>query len=261
MIPKEQTNTALYGETIVSKFGGYLRANEPAMNYLIGRGIARSFIDTNEVGYCPPFYNFWFPLMRGRITIPIRDAYGNLVAFAGRIYEPSKASTIKILRELFSKKVSESDKIVNKWESAKWINEPYAKSQHLYNLNNAKWYGRKSGFIVVVEGYFDVQVLSGNGIPETVALCGTGLSDKHCVLLSRYVDDVIFVLDGDSAGENAITKIFVKSKEFGLRPHAIYLPYGYDPDDFVLKIGGNKFRLLLYRILDKQLDEFVVRSK
>lgn len=249
----------IYGESLVRRFNGYLQANTPAIKYLNARGVSENLIDTMQIGYCPPFYNFWFPLMRGRITVPIRDSYGKLLAFAGRIYEPSRDATLKQIRDMYGNRVADGEKAVDKWESAKWINEPYAKGQHLFNLNRAKNVARQSGYIVIVEGYFDAQILAQEGILETVALCGTGLSDKHCILLSRYVEHVVFVLDGDDAGENALTKMIPKAKEIGLIPHAIYLPKGYDPDEFVLRIHGNKFRELLDTTIKKNLDEFVIK--
>ena len=68
-----------------------------ALDYLNQRGINKSLIQNYSIGFCPPFFNHYdqkqiviSPLMKGRITIPIKDTYGNIIAFAGRQFDPMK---------------------------------------------------------------------------------------------------------------------------------------------------------------------------
>lgn len=231
-------------------FSDYLLVNEPALKYLENRGISRELAANGMVGYCPPFYNYWWPLLKGRITVPLQDVHGKIIAFAGRQYDQiSKNATIDVIRQIYSKNPVEAEKKISMWERAKWINEPYPKIRHLYNLNNAKEHIRTRNYAIVVEGYFDVLVLASNNLPNTVAVCGGKLSERHAVLLSRFCDNVIILSDGDAAGES-FTEPWAKTlTEFGLKHHTILLPNGYDPDDFVLKIGGKRFKKIIENMI------------
>jgi len=119
----------------------------------------------------------------------------------------------------------------------KWINEPYQKSKHLFNLDQAKEHIRESNFVYIVEGYFDVLILRQTGIKNVVALCGTALSDYHLALLYRYCNRIVLLLDGDIAGKLATDKIFQKLSENNFTGKSLYLPEKCDPDDFVVEYG------------------------
>lgn len=77
---------------------------------------------------------------RGRLMIPIRDARGRVIAFGGRI-------------------IGEGE--------PKYLNSPdtplFDKGRTLYNLDRAAAAVRKSGRVLVVEGYMDVIALAGPG--------------------------------------------------------------------------------------------------
>lgn len=122
-----------------------------------------------------------FGLFKNRITIPIYDHNGRLVAFGGRIF-------------------FENDNRVKYVNSAS--SDVYNKSNILFGLYNSLTLIKKNKFCVIVEGYFDVISLFLMNIPS-VASCGTSLTKSHVELLKRYTENVILCFDQDKAGQDA----------------------------------------------------------
>lgn len=232
----------------IESFTSNLLGSEPMMQYVLDRGITIDQVRDNMVGFCPPYCRHWFPLLRGRITVTISDAHGRPVALAGRQYDPMRKATHRSFRESH-RDDAKSQLLIDKWEAGKWINEPYQKARHLFNLHRAKHFARKMGYIVCVEGYFDALVLENFGLPNTVALCGTRLTAFHAALLYRYTDRIIVLMDGDAAGENALQHIIPRCNESNIQCKVLSLPPKCDPDEFVLKRGHR-----LHQICEQLLD-------
>src|SRR5579862_1281629 len=93
---------------------------------------------------------------------------------------------------------------IDQWNRGKWINESFLKKFHLYNINIAKHFAREMNYIILVEGYFDALILSEYKLPNTVALCGTYLSEWHTATISRYCRHVVTIFDPDEAGKKAL---------------------------------------------------------
>ncbi|HTF19343.1 MAG TPA: DNA primase, partial [Chryseolinea sp.] len=127
--------------------------------------------------------NTLYDYFHHRITIPIENKRGEVVALGGR-------------------------RLAN--EGAKYMNSPespiYHKSQVLFGLSKAIKGFRDHGMAVLVEGYFDVIKLHQSGWDNTVATCGTALTEKHAKILRRYTDTVLVLRDGDAAGIAAMEK-------------------------------------------------------
>lgn len=160
---------------------------------------------------------------RGRVLFSIRDAQSRPVAFGGRIL-PQLAETTP----------------------AKYVNSPetpiFTKSRFLYGLDLAKDAFRRLRTALVMEGYTDVIMAHQFGFPHAVAVLGTALADSHLMLLQRYVDRVILVLDGDEAGRRRaaqVLELFV-ARQIDLR--VLTLPEDLDPCDFLLKYGAAGFQ-------------------
>jgi DNA primase len=221
----------------IEVFSNNLLKSEQMMEYVLSRGITEEQVQKGMVGFCPPYYRHWFPLLRGRITTTINDAHGRPVALAGRQYEPMRAATYRSFQDTHGHN-SKAQTLIDKWDGAKWINEPYPKSKHLFHLDVAKTFAREIGYLVVVEGYFDALTLPNYDLPNTSALCGTRLTAYHAALITRYTDTIVVLMDGDAAGENALLHIAPRCEEVGLQYKVLSLPNKYDPDEFVLKYGG-----------------------
>ena len=135
--------------------------------YLVERGVDRATAGEFGMGfYAGP------GLLSGRIVIPIANAHGETVAYAGRAVDSS----------------------LPKYR----LPAGFRKGWELFNLHRASATGSKT--VIVVEGYFDCLRVHQAGQPWVVALMGSSLSaEQETALLERF-DRVILLLDGDPAG-------------------------------------------------------------
>jgi len=140
-------------------------------------GIDTVFLNPND-GY----YDYF----RDRIIFPVFDYRGNVVAFSGRDAETQP------VKEGHEKPV-------------KYMNSPetcYDKSRHLFGLYQAikdkaaKDRMMKEG-AYLVEGPTDVIRFHKHTFSNTVAPCGSALTEQQAKLLKRYTDKIIYVPDND----------------------------------------------------------------
>jgi len=165
---------------------------------------------------------------RGRLMLPIRDARGRVIAFGGRILDAAKT------------------------DAPKYLNSPdtplFDKGRTLYNLHKAAPAARKSGRLIVVEGYMDVVALAAAGIEECVAPMGTALTEQQIELLWRQVESPLLCFDGDAAGQRAAMRAIGRALPL-LRPahslRIVTMPTGLDPDDIVRSQGVKAMEALL----------------
>jgi len=233
-----------------------------AMDYLSKRGISQDEVKNSNLGFCPPYFSHYVgknmvlsPLMKGRITVPIKDAYGNIIAFAGRKFEQLEQSVELAFWQLYNNSPSEAQFRIDQWKRGKWINESFPKKFHLFNLDIAKSEMRKKEFAFIVEGYFDSLTMNSFDLSNNVALCGTRLTDWHATKLSRYCSTVFALLDGDDAGKKALVHIKETLKDVNINLKVISLPDGYDPDTFLLKFGSKIINKAVSRMFEKDLEE------
>jgi DNA primase len=158
---------------------------------------------------------------RGRLMFPIRDPRGRVVGFGGRIIGAGEP---------------------------KYLNSPdtplFDKGRLLYNLDKAGPAARKSGRIVVVEGYMDVIGLAQVGFAEAVAPMGTALTEDQMKLLWRVAPEPVLCFDGDAAGRRAAIRAAMRALpllEPGKSLRFITMPQGQDPDDFAKARGLSAF--------------------
>ncbi|WCT73593.1 DNA primase [Sphingomonas naphthae] len=176
---------------------------------------------------------------RGRLMIPIRDQRGRTIAFGGRIIGQGEP---------------------------KYLNSPetplFDKGRTLYNLDRAGPASRKSGRVLVVEGYLDVIALDQAGIGEAVAPLGTALTEAQMERLWRLADIPILCFDGDKAGQKAALRAAIRALPLvqpGRTLRFALLPAGKDPDDLVREGGAAAFEAVLAAAIS--LDELVWRSE
>jgi DNA primase len=156
---------------------------------------------------------------RNRLTFPIMDLEGRVIAFGGRALAAD--------------------------ERAKYINSPdsvlFDKSNNLYALNWARPALDAGGTAVVVEGYLDVLLPHQGGVTSVVATMGTALTDRHVRLLSRYAKEVVLVFDSDLAGAKATERALEIFMAQQIHVRVASVPEGKDPCDFVVARGGQAF--------------------
>ena len=161
-----------------------------------------------------------FDIFRHRIMFPILDVHGRVVGFGGRALDPS--------------------------EKAKYINTPqtiaYSKSEHLFGLYQAREGARRTGRLIVCEGYTDVTALSQAGVTNVVASLGTAFTAEHAELLSRWAKEVVLAFDADAAGRAAAEHSLEHLVQKGLQVRIAVLPEGEDPDSLVRSKGVQAFK-------------------
>jgi DNA primase len=152
---------------------------------------------------------------RNRLMIPIGRDTGSIIAFGGRALE--------------------------KDQQPKYLNSPetpiYSKSRTLYGLHLSKPAIRQSGFVVLVEGYFDFGQVYQAGFP-VVASCGTALTPQQAQQLRRFVGKVVLSYDPDAAGQGAAARSSELLVAEGFDVNVATLPTGEDPDTFIQNKGG-----------------------
>jgi DNA primase len=160
-----------------------------------------------------------YDVFRNRVMLPIRDQEGRVIAFGGRVL---------------------SD------EQPKYLNSPetplFQKSRAMFGLDLARQKMVESRVAVVVEGYMDVVIPHQFGITNVVSPLGTALTEQHVTLLRRFVDKIVLLFDGDSAGDAAMDRVVGL---FLTQPVEITIgsmPSGMDPDEFVLEHGAAGFQ-------------------
>lgn len=177
----------------------------------------------------------YYDRLRGRITFPIQDVRGRVIAFGGRALG-----------------ADQEPKYLNTSESP-----VYHKRRALYGFPHALEPMRRAERAIVCEGYFDAIALHRAGMGEAVATCGTALTADHARDLRRRTANVSLLFDGDGAGQRAMEKALLVLLPAGLRVRAVSLPGGQDPDDYLGAEGPEALR----RIVDQAPDaiEVVIR--
>jgi DNA primase len=232
----------------------FAEPGNPAAVYLAKRGLSDAEATRFEIGFAPDAWdtlvralaasgvpaavgekagllaprergNGHYDRLRGRLTVPIRDARGRIVGFGGRALEAG--------------------------QEPKYLNTPesviFHKREAFYGLSEALTAIRKAERAVVVEGYFDRIALARAGVDEAIATCGTALSEDHARNLRRRSRNVVLLFDGDEAGQRAMERSLEVLLPAGLRVRAALLPPGQDPDDLLAREGAEALRAIVDR--------------
>ncbi len=233
-------------EAACSYFYESLKQSKVANTYLEGRGITAETVAALRIGYSPESgltnylsgKGFNRDVMgkagllndrgeekfRNRLMFPIQDLYGKVVGFGGRILKKDT-------------------------KAPKYLNSPatpvFQKKRMLYGLNLTRDFIRKTGFVILVEGYMDFASLYQHGIVNVAAALGTSFTENHAVLLKRFAKKVYLCFDADSAGMDAALRSFKVLAPGGLFVYGITLPGGEDPDSFIKSRGKEDFMMLL----------------
>lgn len=143
-----------------------------------------------------------YAFFRNRITFPIFDAMGNVIAFSARVLN-----------------AEDKPKYLNSAE-----HKAFEKSKILYGLNLAKNAIREQEKLIIVEGQMDVLGLAKLDMPIGVATSGTALTEDHVKTLKRYTENIYLLFDNDSAGQQASKRALKLFYQQNLFPKIIKLP-------------------------------------
>jgi DNA primase len=230
--------------TDADRFGvGYSPASwEDLTRHLRGRGFTDAELLASGLatqGKRGPMDRF-----RNRLTWPIRDLSGDVIAFGARKLNPDE-------------------------DGPKYLNTPetalFRKSGVLYGADLAKREIAQRRQAVIVEGYTDVMACHLAGVPTAVATCGTSFGEEHIKVLRRLIMDtegsageVIFTFDGDKAGQKAALRAFGLEEKFVTQTFVSVQPDGLDPCEVRLTHGDAAVRDLIARRVP--LFEFAIRG-
>lgn len=220
-------------------------AGKETREYFKKRGLSQEIIDEFGLGHCGPGWDAlakwwqqkkldprvgeragllirksnWYDRFHDRCVFPVTNYRGRVIGFGGR---KMNAPTLS----------GDAPKYLNSSESP-----VYKKGEALYGLDTARAAIGKSDRVIVVEGYFDVLGLAQAGIKDAIATCGTALTPQHLQILRRYAKKIVFLYDGDEAGQKAAVRALPLLLEAGVAGLYCAVPMGDDPDTWVQKAG------------------------
>jgi DNA primase len=202
---KEVIGKRQYSDAIICDWGiGYAPGQRFISDKLVDAKLVEQGKEISLIG--EKYDKYW-----QRIIYPIYDVKGLLIGFAGR-------------------DVSGNEK------AAKWINPAesilYEKNKTWFALNRAAREIVNVGEANIVEGYNDVIAWHENGLINTIAPCGTSITDTQIKLLKKYTSKINFTFDDDKAGNKAMLRYIAIFLEHGFTVN-IQRTAGLDPDDFV----------------------------
>lgn len=237
---------SLYRESLRTPEGKAARA------YLVSRGFDGATADEYGIGFAPDRWDGvanhlrknkiagdvgvqagllgerksgqgFYDRLRGRLTFPIEDVRGRVIGFGGRALAAD--------------------------QEPKYLNTPetpvFHKRQAFYGYPAALEPIRRTGRVILCEGYFDRIAFARAEMGEALATCGTALTPDHGAQLRRRAREIVLVFDGDSAGQAATEKALIVLLPHGLRVRAAQIPGGADPDDYLNEHGAEALRDLV----------------
>lgn len=177
----------------------------------------------NQSGMLVQYKNNKYDRFRDRIMFPMRDKLGRVIAFGGRILKYSK-------------------------NTPKYLNSPdtkiFKKSEYLYGLYEVQQKYKNIPYILLVEGYMDVIILTQFGIKYVVASLGTMITTHQMQLIYNITNQIICCYDGDNSGKKAAWRTLNMALSYLTDDREIcfmFLPDQEDPDTLIRKIGKDNF--------------------
>ena len=172
-----------------------------------------------------------YEFFRNRVMIPINDKEGQTVGFGARIYKESDV----------------------KRGAPKYLNSPespiFKKNEILFGQDKAQDSIKKSGEVILTEGYMDAIALQNKGVKNAVAVMGTAFTEKHAQSLETSAKKVVTLFDQDRAGLQAEMRSFAAcNKRFDVK--TMGLQGVKDPDEYLEKYGVEEFNKQKDRAVD-----------
>ncbi len=200
---------------------------DACLTYLKNKGYTMAQLEKGGLIKSTEIRDNFFDKFRNRVMFPFHDTRGRVVGFGGRF-------------------------LGKKESTPKYLNSPetsiFKKGKIFYGIQHTTKGIQKSGFAIIVEGYFDLLVAFQNGIENVIAGSGTALTEDQAILIKRYTENITMLYDSDAAGRAASEKGFEvlrKHLSHGLHIKMATLPHGEDPDSYLRKHGPEKFNRII----------------
>ncbi|MFP7477811.1 DNA primase [Terribacillus saccharophilus] len=248
---REEQTALEANEWVVKLYHNLLRntkEGKTGYGYLLGRGLTDETIDTFQLGFAPNSRDFTVKFLEGKGYNPQELLHTGLFStdkenkpqdrFRGRVIFP--------IRNHLGKTVGFGGRTLGGGQEPKYLNssesELFQKGRMLFNFDLARGEIRKSGQVVVFEGYNDVIAAHQAGVKNGVATLGTSLTETQARLLKRYAEQVVICYDGDKAGFEATYRALQILQKTGNHVRVAMLRDGLDPDDYIREHGAEKFK-------------------
>ena len=192
---------------------GYAPNNDSMIEYLTNCGY--TIEEIKELGHINEKGNVQ---QKNRLMFFIRNYMGKTVGFTGRTLDPNETN--------FKYVNSKASPVFNKKIA-------------LYNIDKAKISARDKEEIYIVEGQFDVEAMKQHSYENVICISGTAFTKEMIREIRRCIGPegrIIFMLDGDKAGQKALVKVFKENPEIHSQLYSIFLPDNLDPCDY-LRLG------------------------
>jgi DNA primase len=249
----------------------YKPKNEEQLNYFLKRNISEKTIKAFRLGYAPDSYDQLLGRLKNSVLDLQEAAKLGLIQEKedkGKFYDKFRHRVMFPFQNVSGKIIGFGGRKLREEQQPKYLNSPespvYKKGKILYGLHQAVNSIRENGFIIIVEGYFDLLRLVEEGMKNTAATSGTSLTEEQAKLLRRYTKDIYIAYDGDSAGIKAAIRNAQIIEKYDMNAFIISLPEQDDPDSFVLNNGLAAFKELLKEKtlpIDFQINAFLNTHK
>ena len=206
-------------EGAIKEFNIGLALNDNNLNKLLS---SKGYSDKDiiEMSLANKTDNGLLDMFRNRITFPICNHEGKIIAYSARIYQNEDTS-----------------KYINSKESV-----IFKKGYTFYNYDKCRLEALKIKSVILVEGQMDAIRVYTSGFKNVIASMGTAITSNHISLLKKLNAKVILMMDNDNAGEKSTIINGEELIKNNIEVSVVRLTGEKDPDSFILKNGADAFR-------------------
>lgn len=226
------------------------RLGERARTYLENRGVNQHSAKYFYLGYAPHSWNSLLKYLhkKGYLENDILATGLAIKNEAGRLYDRFRARLMFPLTDLRGNILGFSGRVMDQTTKGgtemKYVNTPetaiYHKREHLFGLSQAKKEIKDKNEILLVEGEFDTILAHQNNYKQAVAIKGSALTQDHLRIIKRLTNRIIFALDMDEAGREAIRRSIFEAEKYEFQMYVLNLEGGKDPAD-VFRTAAHEF--------------------
>lgn len=212
-------NERYLSEEAIKEFNIGLALNDNNLNKLLS---SKGYSDKDiiEMSLANKTDNGLLDMFRNRITFPICNHEGKIIAYSARIYQNEDTS-----------------KYINSKESV-----IFKKGYTFYNYDKCRLEALKIKSVILVEGQMDAIRVYTSGFKNVIASMGTAITSNHISLLKKLNAKVILMMDNDNAGEKSTILNGEELIKNNIEVSVVRLTGEKDPDSFILKNGADAFR-------------------
>lgn len=206
-------------EEAIKEFNIGLALNDNNLNKLLS---SKGYSDKDiiEMSLANKTDNGLLDMFRNRITFPICNHEGKIIAYSARIYQ----------NEDTSKYINSKESII------------FKKGYTFYNYDKCRLEALKTKSVILVEGQMDAIRVYTSGFKNVIASMGTAITSNHISLLKKLNAKVILMMDNDNAGEKSTILNGEELIKNNIEVSVVRLTGEKDPDSFILKNGADAFR-------------------